>query len=64
RDGQFPLSDDTFEHEDWNESDAVRIVLQLDIRRRELPPALALLSGALIRLVRVASRLRGGAIAV
>ncbi|AGK51471.1 MULTISPECIES: aspartyl/asparaginyl beta-hydroxylase domain-containing protein [Burkholderia] len=63
-DGQFLLWDDTFEHEVWNESDDVRIVLLLDIRRRDLPLALALLSGALIRLVRVAIRLRGGAIPV
>ncbi|AHI67718.1 aspartyl/asparaginyl beta-hydroxylase domain-containing protein [Burkholderia thailandensis] len=64
REGQFLLWDDTFEHEVWNESGDVRIVLLLDIRRRDLPPALALLSGALIRLVRVAIRLRGGAIPV
>lgn len=63
-DGQFLLWDDTFEHEVWNESDDVRIVLLLDIRRRDLPTALALLSGALIRIVRVAIRLRGGAIPV
>ncbi|WP_323120186.1 aspartyl/asparaginyl beta-hydroxylase domain-containing protein [Burkholderia alba] len=63
-DGQFLLWDDTFEHEVWNDSDEVRIVMLLDIRRRDLPFNLSLLSGALIRLVRIAIRIRGGAISV
>jgi aspartate beta-hydroxylase len=63
-DGQFLLWDDTFEHEVWNDSDAVRIVLLLDIRRRGLSRGLTWLSAGLIRLVRIAIRIRGGAIPV
>ncbi|GAB7540313.1 aspartyl/asparaginyl beta-hydroxylase domain-containing protein [Burkholderia sp. 3C] len=63
-DGQFLLWDDTFEHEVWNDSDSVRIVLLLDIRRRDLPPGLRLLSAAIVRLIQVGIRLRGGSIPV
>ncbi len=63
-DGQFLLWDDTFEHEVLNDSDEVRIVLLLDIRRRHLPPALMYLSSVLIQLVRLAVRVRGGKISV
>jgi aspartate beta-hydroxylase len=56
--GQFLLWDDTFEHEVWNDSDEVRVVLLLDIRRPGMPLHLTLLSGALVRLVRMAMRLR------
>ncbi|PLZ02874.1 aspartyl/asparaginyl beta-hydroxylase domain-containing protein [Burkholderia sp. WAC0059] len=57
--GQFMLWDDTYEHAVWNESDEVRIVLLLDIRRRGLPWHLRLLSSAIIGLVRLGVRLRG-----
>jgi aspartate beta-hydroxylase len=63
-DGQFLLWDDTFEHEVWNDSEEVRIVLLLDIRRRGMSRGLTWLSAGLIRLVRIAIRLRGGAIPV
>lgn len=63
-DGQFMLWDDTFEHEVWNDSDSVRIVLLLDVRRRDLPPGLTLLSACIVRLIRIGIRLRGGSIPV
>jgi aspartate beta-hydroxylase len=62
--GEFMLWDDTFEHEAVNASDQVRIVLLLDIRRREMPRDMRLLSNAVIGLVRFGIRLRGGKIAV
>jgi aspartate beta-hydroxylase len=64
REGEFMLWDDTFEHEAWNDSDEVRIVLLLDIRRRGLPADMRLLSEAVISMVRLGIRLRGGAIPV
>lgn len=42
------LWDDTFEHEVWNDSAQVRTVLLLDIRRRDMPGGLRLLSSAII----------------
>jgi len=57
--GQFLLWDDTFEHEAWNESDEVRIVLSLDVWRRGMPVDMRILSAALIRLVRLGIRIRG-----
>ncbi|KVM71211.1 aspartyl beta-hydroxylase [Burkholderia gladioli] len=63
-DGQFLLWDDTFVHEVWNDSDEVRIVLLLDIRRRDLPTGLRLLSAGIIQLIRLGIRLRGGSIPV
>ncbi|WP_179401354.1 aspartyl/asparaginyl beta-hydroxylase domain-containing protein [Burkholderia guangdongensis] len=62
--GRFLLWDDTFEHEVWNDSDEVRIVLLLDIRRRDMPRALTWLSDAVIRIVRLGIRIRGGTIPV
>ncbi len=47
------LWDDTFEHEVWNDSAQVRTVLLLDIRRRDIPGGLRLLSSAIIALVRL-----------
>jgi aspartate beta-hydroxylase len=58
-DGQYLLWDDTYEHEAWNASDAVRIVLSLDVWRPGMPVDMRLLSGALIRLVRFGIRVRG-----
>ncbi|CUW22366.1 Aspartyl/Asparaginyl beta-hydroxylase [Serratia grimesii] len=52
-DGEFMLWDDTFEHEVWNDSDEVRTVLLLDIRRRDLPTGLRILSSGIIALVRL-----------
>lgn len=51
--GEFLLWDDTFEHEVWNDSDQVRTVLLLDVRRRDLPTGLRLLSSAIIAMVRL-----------
>lgn len=51
--GEFMLWDDTFEHEVWNDSAQVRTVLLLDIRRRDMPGGLRLLSSAIIALVRL-----------
>lgn len=51
--GEFMLWDDTFEHEVWNDSDQVRTVLLLDIRRRDLPRGLRILSSGIIALVRL-----------
>ncbi|CAI0724365.1 Aspartyl/Asparaginyl beta-hydroxylase [Serratia entomophila] len=53
REGEFMLWDDTFEHEVWNDSEQVRTVLLLDVRRRDLPGGLRLLSRAIIALVRL-----------
>lgn len=51
--GEFMLWDDTFEHEVWNDSDKVRTVLLLDIRRRDLSTGLRILSSGIIALVRL-----------
>ncbi|WP_413507808.1 aspartyl/asparaginyl beta-hydroxylase domain-containing protein [Serratia proteamaculans] len=51
--GEFMLWDDTFEHEVWNDSDQVRTVLLLDIRRRDLPTGLRMLSNGIVALVRL-----------
>ncbi len=56
-DGAALLWDDTYPHEVWNRSEAVRIALLLDVRRRGLPLDLALLSRMLIGAVRVAVKL-------
>jgi aspartate beta-hydroxylase len=57
--GQFLLWDDTFEHEAWNSSDALRIVLSLDVWRPHMPADMRLLSAGLIQLVRLGIRVRG-----
>ncbi|MDW9248396.1 aspartyl/asparaginyl beta-hydroxylase domain-containing protein [Burkholderia cepacia] len=62
--GRFLLWDDTFMHEVWNDSDAVRIVLLLDIRRRGMPRLLTWLSNAVIGIVRIGIRIRGRSIPV
>jgi aspartate beta-hydroxylase len=51
--------DDTFPHEVWNHSDAMRIALLLDIRRRGLPRDLELLSRVIVKLAGATIRLRG-----
>jgi aspartate beta-hydroxylase len=57
--GEFLLWDDTFEHEAWNDSDEVRIVLSLDVWRPNMPVDMQLLSATLIQLVRFGIRVRG-----
>jgi len=59
RDGECLLWDDTYEHEVWNDSDRVRIVLLLDVWRPRMPLDMNLLSRLLILLVRTSIRLRG-----
>jgi aspartate beta-hydroxylase len=56
--GECLLWDDTFPHEVWNHSDAVRIALLLDVRRRGMPVDLELLSRFLVVLIGAAIRLR------
>ena len=58
-DGESLLWDDTYEHEVWNASDEVRTVLLLDVRRRDMPIDMELLSRGLIALARLGIRLRG-----
>lgn len=58
-DGQILLWDDTYEHEVWNASDALRTVLLLDVRRRDMPLDMELLSRGVISLIRLGIRLRG-----
>ncbi len=57
--GEFLLWDDTFEHEAWNGSDEVRIVLSLDVKRQGMPVDMKILSATLIQLVRFGIRVRG-----
>jgi aspartate beta-hydroxylase len=57
--GQFLLWDDTFEHEAWNGSDELRIVLSLDVWRPHMPIDMQCLSTILIQLVRLGIRIRG-----
>jgi aspartate beta-hydroxylase len=52
------LWDDTFPHEVLNRGDRVRIALLLDIRRRGMPPDMALLSRALISAIGLSVKLR------
>ena len=51
RDGRSLVFDDTFEHEVWNESDEIRVVLFVDIIR-ELPWYLATPNRAFIGAIR------------
>jgi aspartate beta-hydroxylase len=57
--GEYLLWDDTFPHEVWNQSDAMRIALLLDIRRRGMPRDLELLSHVIVKLAGATIRLRG-----
>ena len=59
REGASLIFDDTFEHEVWNDTDAVRVVLFVDILR-PLPAPLAALNGLIIRLVRHSSLVKPG----
>jgi aspartate beta-hydroxylase len=56
--GEFLLWDDTFEHEAWNESNEVRIVLSLDVWRPRMPFDMQVVSAALIELVRLGIKVR------
>jgi aspartate beta-hydroxylase len=58
-DGECLLWDDTYEHEVWNDSDRVRIVLLLDVWRPRMPLDMNLLSRLLVLLVRTSIRWRG-----
>jgi aspartate beta-hydroxylase len=58
-DGECLLWDDTYVHEVWNDSDALRTVLLLDVRRQGMPTDMELLSRLLIAAVRAGMTLRG-----
>lgn len=58
-DGQQLLWDDTYPHEVWNNSDQMRLVLLLDVRRPHMPFDLRVLSHALIASVGMVARVRG-----
>nr|AAS47549.1 putative dioxygenase [symbiont bacterium of Paederus fuscipes] len=51
--GDFVLWDDTFEHSVWNESNESRIVLLLDIKRRNMPLDLSIVSNIIIYGIRL-----------
>jgi aspartate beta-hydroxylase len=53
------LWDDTFPHEVWNNSDEVRAVLLLDVKRREMPVDMKIFSQFLMMIVRIGIRVRG-----
>jgi aspartate beta-hydroxylase len=57
--GQQLLWDDTYPHEVWNNSDQMRLVLLLDVRRPHMPFDLRVLSHALIASVGMVARVRG-----
>jgi aspartate beta-hydroxylase len=57
-DGEYLLWDDTYPHEVWNNSEALRIALLLDVRRHGMPLDMDLLSGLVIGTVGAAVRLR------
>jgi aspartate beta-hydroxylase len=58
-DGECLLWDDTYPHEVWNRSEEVRIALLLDIWRRDMPADLAVLSRAIVGLVKLHMRFGG-----
>ncbi|HTH96222.1 MAG TPA: aspartyl/asparaginyl beta-hydroxylase domain-containing protein [Stellaceae bacterium] len=58
-DGQDMVWDDTFPHEVWNESDEVRVVLLLDVRRHDLPLDMLLFTKLLVAFAGANVRLRG-----
>jgi aspartate beta-hydroxylase len=58
-DGECLLWDDTYVHEVWNASDAVRIVLLLDVWRHSMPIDMEIFSRTLLAMVRVGMRFRG-----
>jgi aspartate beta-hydroxylase len=58
RAGEAMLWDDTFPHAVRNESDEVRVVLLMDVWRREMPADMRLLSRLIVRAVRLGIRSR------
>ncbi|HLY55093.1 MAG TPA: aspartyl/asparaginyl beta-hydroxylase domain-containing protein [Stellaceae bacterium] len=58
-DGDCLLWDDTYEHEVWNDSDEVRIVLLLDVWRNGMPADMRFLSGLIVQVVRAGAWIRG-----
>lgn len=56
--GESLLWDDTFEHEVLNDSDQPRTALLLDVRRRDMPLDMKLLSSVVIGVVRASVALR------
>jgi beta-hydroxylase len=59
QEGRSLIFDDTYEHEVWNETDAVRVVLFVDIER-PLPAWLARLNRLTIRLIARSSLVKPG----
>lgn len=57
--GDYLLWDDTYAHEVWNRSEEVRVALLLDVRRRNMPTSLTLLSRLLIASIGFTARIRG-----
>jgi beta-hydroxylase len=57
--GRSLIFDDTFEHEFWNDTDAVRVVLFVDIAR-PLPPLLASVNALIIRAIARSSLVQPG----
>lgn len=58
-DGESLLWDDTYPHEVWNRSDAVRIALLLDVWRKDMPADIKLLSHAILFGTQTAIRIGG-----
>jgi aspartate beta-hydroxylase len=58
-DGECLLWDDTFPHEVWNRSEAVRIALLLDVWRKDMPLDMAALSHVILGSIKTALRVRG-----
>lgn len=58
-DGECLLWDDTYVHEVWNDSDQLRAVLLLDVRRQGMPTDMELLSRLVIAAVRAGVTWRG-----
>lgn len=56
--GEILLWDDTYPHEVWNKSDKVRIALLMDIRRRNMPLDMELLSRLIISMVGATVRVK------
>lgn len=58
-DGASLLWDDTYLHEIWNDTDDVRAVLLLDVRRHGMPLDMEILSRVLVAVIRAGIRIRG-----
>ena len=53
------LWDNTFPHEVWNDSEEVRAVLLLDVKRHDMPVDMKIFSQFLMMMVRMGIRVRG-----